>query len=95
MCRNPILDLPLSVVMRVEIALPLQQILKIGTVGALLGAWRFPKNHASIEELFETPEQARNAVAVCATWLGMTMRPTAEPVIAWWRKDDEQIALDA
>jgi hypothetical protein len=96
MCRNPILDLPLSAVMRVEIALPLQQLLKIGTVGALLGAWRFADNHKSIEELFETPEQARNAVAVCATWLGMTMRPMAEPVIAWWRKDEEQqMGLDA
>lgn len=96
MQRNPILDVPLSAVMRMDIALPLQQILNIGTVGALLGAWRYPKNQRSIEELFETPEQARHAVAVCATWLGIHMKPIAEPVLAWWRKDeDQQMSLDA
>src|SRR3954464_10664827 len=85
MSRNPIFDLPLSTVMRSEIALPLGQILQINTVGALLGAWRSPRNHKSIENLFDTPEQARNAVAVCATWLGVHMRPTAGPVGGWWR----------
>ena len=34
MRRNPVLDLPLEAVMRTEIALPLQQILNINTVGA-------------------------------------------------------------
>ena len=68
MRRNPILDLPLTAVMRTEIALPLQQILKINTVGALLCAWRMPANHESIEDLFDSPEtgpQCRRCL--CAT----------------------------
>ena len=83
MHRNPILDLPLTAVMREEIALPLQQLLQINTVGALLVAWRCPSNHESIEDLFDTPQQARNAVAVCATWLGMRMQPSIALAGGW------------
>ena len=93
MRRNPILDLPLTVVMRTEIALPLQQLLSINTVGALLCAWRSPANHESIEDLFDTPQQARNAVAVCATWLGIRMQPVVAPVGGWWRADDERAEM--
>jgi hypothetical protein len=95
MRRNPVLDLPLTAVMRTEIALPLQQLLQINTVGALLSAWRTPDNHESIEGLFDSPEQARNAIAVCATWLGIRMQPTAAPVPGWWRADDERSAIRA
>jgi hypothetical protein len=94
MHRNPVLDLPLTAVMRSEIALPLQQILHINTVGSLLCAWRSQANHESIEDLFDTPEQARNAVAVCATWLGVRMKPTHVPVGGWWRAD-ERAAMGA
>jgi hypothetical protein len=93
MNRNPILNLPLDAVMRKEIALPLQQILNINTVGALLSAWRSPRNHHSIENLFDSPAQARNAVATCATWLGVHMKPTSSPVSGWWRKDEEQVGI--
>jgi hypothetical protein len=95
MRRNPVLDLPLTAIMRTEIALPLQQLLNINTVGALLCAWRTPCNHESIEDLFDTPEQARNAVAVCATWLGVRMKPTMGPVPGWWRADEERVAIRA
>src|SRR5438270_486174 len=44
MSKNPVLDLPLSSVMRPEIALPLQHVLNLYTVGSLLKAWRSPKN---------------------------------------------------
>ena len=71
MARNPVLDVPLSTVIREEIALPLQHVLKLYTVGSLLKAWRNPKNQPGIEQVFESPEQARHAVAVCATWLGV------------------------
>ena len=50
--KNPILDLPLTAVMRTEIAIPLQHVLKIYTVGGFLRAWRSPKNHRSIEQIF-------------------------------------------
>jgi hypothetical protein len=43
--RHPVLDLALVDVMRSEIALPLQHVLKLHTVGNLLTAWRNPKNH--------------------------------------------------
>jgi hypothetical protein len=84
MSKNPVLDVPLSAVIRTEIALPLQHVLKLYTVGSLLKAWRNPKNHRSIEQLFDSPEQARHAVAVCATWLGVHTMAHHEPVPAWW-----------
>ena len=94
MSKNPVLDLPLSAVMRPEIALPLQHILNLYTVGSLLKAWRSPRNHSSIEQVFDTPEQARHAVAVCAAWLGVQTRPSHEPVPAWWQ-GDERTAVGA
>ena len=82
--KNPVLALPLSTVMRREIALPLQQMLHIYTVGCLLKAWRSPRSQKSIEQLFDSPEQARHAVATCAAWLGVRTLATHEPVPAWW-----------
>ena len=58
MTQNSVLDVPLSQVMRPEIALPLQHVLQIYTVGNFLRAWRNPKNHKNIEPLFDTPQQA-------------------------------------
>lgn len=92
--KNQVLDLPLSSVMRPEIALPLQHVLNLYSVGSLLKAWRSPKNHRSIEQVFDTPEQARHAVAVCAAWLGIQTRPSHEPVPAWW-PGDERAAVGA
>ena len=53
--KNPVLTIPLSSVMRSEIALPLQHVLKLYSVGSLLNAWRNPKNHRSIEQVFDNP----------------------------------------
>jgi hypothetical protein len=94
MSRNPVLQLPLSSVLRHEIALPLQHILKLYTVGSLLKAWRNPRNHKGIEQVFDSPEQAHHAVAVCATWLGINTLAHHEPVPAWWR-GDERIQVGA
>ncbi|HEY8748704.1 MAG TPA: hypothetical protein VIM11_12065 [Tepidisphaeraceae bacterium] len=91
MSKNPVLDVPLSSVIRPEIALPLEQVMKIYTVGTLLKAWRNPKNHRSIEQLFDSAEQAHHAVAVCAAWLGVEIQATHQPVAAWWH-GDERIA---
>jgi hypothetical protein len=88
MSRNPILDLPLADVMRSEIALPLQHVLRIYTVGSLLSAWRNPKNHRSIEQVFDSPQQARHAIAVCAAWLGVQTMAAPNPVPEWWATDD-------
>ncbi len=89
MNKNPILDLPLGDVMRSEIALPLQQVLKLPTVGCLLNAWRNPKNHRSIEQVFDSPQQARHAVATCAAWLGVTTLASPGTVAAWWIDERE------
>ncbi len=94
MSRNPILDLPLNVVMRSEIALPLQHVLKLYTVGSLLKAWRSPKNHRSIEQVFDSAQQARHAIAVLAAWLGVQTAAAPNPVPAWWARD-EHVALNA
>ena len=93
--RHPVLSLPLTQVMRSEIALPLQHVLQLYTVGAFLNAWRNPKNHKSIEQIFDTPQQARHAAAVCATWLGIQTSASARIAGAWWVGDDRQQQIDA
>jgi len=70
--------------MRPEIALPLQHVLQLYTVGSLLKAWRNPKNHKSIEQVFDSPQQARHAIAVCAAWLGVQSLAAPNTVAAWW-----------
>jgi hypothetical protein len=86
MSKSAILELPLNEVMRSEIALPLQHVLQLYTVGSLLNAWRNPRNHRSIEQVFDTPVQARHAVAVCAAWLGNTPSAASPDAGAgWWR----------
>jgi hypothetical protein len=92
MAKNPILDIPLHEVMRREIALPLQYVLQLYTVGSFLSAWRNPKNHRSIEQVFDTPQQARHAVAVCAAWLGIPQGAAAKPVPGWWVTDEQRPA---
>jgi hypothetical protein len=81
--------------MRTEIALPLQHVLRIYTVGAFLQAWANPKNHRSIEQVFDTPEQARHAVSVCAAWLGVrsAFTPMPSPATGWWRADEGRDAM--
>jgi hypothetical protein len=89
MLKNPILDLPLTAVMRTEIALPLQQVLHLYTVGAFLGAWRNPRYHKSIEQVFDSPQQARHAVATCAAWLGVeSASSTVHQVSSWWAGEE-------
>ncbi|HEX2972582.1 MAG TPA: hypothetical protein VHP11_09625 [Tepidisphaeraceae bacterium] len=86
--KNPILSIPLTAVMRPEIALTLQQVLQLHTVGNFLGAWRNPKSQRSIEQIFDSPQQARHAAATCAAWLGIRIIPSVSPVTAWWREDE-------
>lgn len=85
--KNPILDLPLTQVMRSEIALPLQQVLQVYTVGNFLSAWRNPKAQRSIEQCFDSPQQARQAAAVCAAWLGVPTKASLNRTPAWWAGD--------
>ncbi|MGN6627851.1 MAG: hypothetical protein ACTHLZ_03290 [Tepidisphaeraceae bacterium] len=68
--RNPILDVPLSHVLKPQIALCLQQVLRVYTVGNLLELWQDPRDQRRIEQLFDAPDQARHAISVCAAWLG-------------------------
>jgi hypothetical protein len=84
--RNPILDVPLTSVLRPEIALSLQQVLRVYTVGNLVESWQDPRDQRRIEQLFESPDQARHAVSVCAAWLGfdtfIMQKPTNDPWLA-------------
>jgi hypothetical protein len=95
MPRNPVLDLPLTDVMRFEIALPLQQMLNLPTVGTFLKAWRNPRNHKLIERIFDSPEQAHHAAAVCATWVGMRVAVSHDPSLGWWWRPDAGHSLPA
>lgn len=90
MAKNPVLELPIDHVMRSEIALPLQHVMKIYTVGQFLNAWRSPRQQRNIEQLFDTPQQARHAASICAAWLGVKTLATPNPVPAWWAHDVER-----
>jgi hypothetical protein len=89
MQHNPILDLPLTDVMRPEIALSLRHLLQVHTVGGLLIAWHNSHSKKQIERIFDSPEQARHAVAVCSAWLGVRIAPLDGTVPQWWRLDDD------
>src|SRR5213078_460222 len=91
--KNPILELPLTDIMRPEIALTLQHVLQIYTVGGLLDAWRNPKSQRSIEQVFESPQQARHAVATCATWLGVQWDGMQRVEVGGWWTDDRSDAI--
>ncbi len=83
---NPILDIPLTTVLKPEIALSLQHVLRVYTIGNLIDAWQDPRDQRRIEQLFEAPDQARHAVSVCATWLGfdtfVMRKPFGDPWLA-------------
>ncbi len=89
---NPVMNVPLDQVMRSEIALPLQHIMNIHTVGQFVRAWRNPRNQKSIEQIFDTPEQARHAAAICSTWVGATTRATTMTATTWWVNDESPMA---
>jgi hypothetical protein len=93
MDNKAILAVPLNEVMRSEIALPLQYVLRIYTVGSFLHAWANPRNHKSIEQIFQTPQQARHAAAVCAAWLGIRVNaaPQNHAISQWWISDEPRL----
>jgi len=88
MPRNILLDVPLHNVMRSEIALPLQHVLHLYTVGSFLRAWRIPRQQKNIQLLFDTPEQAQHAASVYAAWVGWRgMQHYPQAATAWWPTD--------
>ena len=84
---HAILQLPLDRIIKTQYALPLQQVLKLYTVGNLLGAWHSPQVQRSIEDVFDSPEQAHHAVATCACWVGYPTIAAPGPVSQWWQAD--------
>lgn len=91
MRRQAILNLPLCAVLRQEIALPLQ-VLDVFTIGQFLGAWQEPGLREQVSAMFDSPQQARHAVAVCANWLGGRHAPVMRAGLPafgqpWWRDD--------
>lgn len=82
--RNPILDVPLNQVLKAEIALCLQQMLRVYTIGNLVELWQDPRDQRRIEQLFDTPEQAGHAVSVCAAWLGYDTFVMSKPKTDPW-----------
>lgn len=94
--RRHILDLPLDAVLRPDLALPLQQVLNLYTVGQFLLAWGDPCRQRSVAAVFDSPLQARQAVATCANWLGGRHTPVMRADLAfaqpWWQADDRASA---
>ena len=95
MTRNPILDISLMDIMRYEIALPLQQMMHLYTVGNFLSAWGNPHNHEKIERVFDSPEQAHHAATVCAAWLGLKIAVAHDPKLGRWWPEDRAAAIGA
>jgi hypothetical protein len=87
--RKPILDLPLHFVLRADLALPLQQVMNVYTVGQFLAAWSDPATQDHVVAVFDSPHQARQAVATCANWLGGRHTPVMLAPFAhtqpWWQ----------
>ena len=93
--RDAILNLPLNAVLRTEIALPLQ-LLGVYTIGQFLTSWRDPDAQGELSALFDSPQQARHAVAVCANWLGGRFAPVMQADFAqqpWWKMDERTTTL--
>lgn len=81
---HPVLDVPLTDVLRADIALPIQQLLRIYTIGSLLRAWSDPLSQMQIRNLFDSAEHAQLAVSLCATWAGWTNSALlASDAIGW------------
>src|SRR5580693_2570808 len=87
MPRNPVLDLPLAEVLRPQIALSLQHVCHVYTVGQFLRSWGSPSRQKKIEQMFDSPEQARHAATVCAAWLGIKSIVMVNPELGWWRDE--------
>lgn len=85
--QSAILRMPLRHFMRTDIALQLEHLLSIHSVGGFLQAWRRPDVQPRIELAFETPGQARQAAAVCLAWLGRPAFFVPSPVPTWWISD--------
>jgi hypothetical protein len=88
--RDAILNTPLTYVLRSEIALPLQ-LLGVYTIGQFLTQWREGHAQNDLMALFDSPQQARHAVAVCANWLGGRFAPVMQAGFCdapWWRADE-------
>ncbi len=72
--------------------MPLQQMMQIYTVGHFLSAWRNPRHQKRIEQVFDSPDQARHAVSVCSAWLGAPHVPMVLPDGEWWHADAKPTA---
>lgn len=84
---SAVLRMPLRQFMRADIALQLEHLYAIHSVGGFLNAWRRPDLQPRIELAFETTGQARQAAAVCLAWLGQPAMFVPSPVPAWWHDD--------
>ena len=90
---NPILEVAVSDFLRPEIALTLQHVMNIYTVANLIDAWNLPREQRRIEQLFDSAEQARHAISVCATWLGFETFTMNPPPTNPWRAGAAGIKL--
>jgi hypothetical protein len=45
--------------------------------------------------VFDSPEQAHHAAAVCAAWLGVRIAVSHDPNLGWWWPADQRQALQA
>jgi hypothetical protein len=89
---DPLWRLPLSEVMRPDLALVLQA-LRVRTVGDFLSAWHNPRSRPTIEQAFDQPRQAQHAAATCAAWLGVPAPADRADVPAWWCQEPGEPAV--
>jgi hypothetical protein len=84
MTHNPILGLPLNEVMRSDIALPLQQVLKVYPWAISSAPAQSPESK-SIEQCFEAP--SRPVTRPPPVRRGWASAFPGRPVVAWWRDE--------
>lgn len=85
MSRNPLSSLPLREVMPPHVALALQQMLGIHTVGGFLNAWRDANARRLMEHIFDSPQEARAAASACTAWLGGAAVASTQLPCGWRR----------
>lgn len=88
--QNPLMLLPLTEVMRTEIALLLRQGFHFFTVGDFLSGWSDPRCRRFIQQAFDEPRQAQQAAATCAAWMGTPAPAACWGVIAWWQPEPNE-----
>jgi len=95
MAKNPVLDLPLGEIMRSEIALRLQHVLHLYTVGNFLSAWRNPRTTRASSRCSIPRNRPTTPSPSGAAWLGINVSVSNDPAGLVWPTDQKSQSIQA